>query len=315
MLFNTKLSGYSVRFSPYFPDKIAVGTAQYFGIVGNGRQSILQITPDGLQEIWGCDTEHGVFDCCWSETRDNVLVSACTDGGLKIWDTHAPPEANPMKIFTEHNKEVSSVNWNLGRQDVFLTSSWDNTVKLWTMERVTSISTFMGHVYCVYMASWTAGSANVFASVSGDHTAKVWDTRQPAPSVSFKAHDAEILCIDWCKYHDCVLATGGADKIIRTWDVRALDKPITELRGHRYAVRKVLFSPHAENLVLSCSYDMTVRLWDVSSGVEDSLLKVWDHHTEFAVGIDFSDRNQGQIASTGWDELVYVWDQEGDPRG
>ena len=32
---------------------------------------------------------------------------------------------------------------------------------------------------------------------------------------------------------------------------------------------------------------MTVRLWDYAAP-EDALLAVWDHHTEFAVGLDMS---------------------------
>ena len=49
--------------------------------------------------------------------------------------------------------------------------------------------------------------------------------------------------------------------------------------GHRYAIRKALFSPHSETLVATCGYDMTVRLWDIAAP-EDSLLKVmvfWAH--------------------------------------
>ena len=45
------------------------------------------------------------------------------------------------------------------------------------------------------------------------------------------------------------------------------------------------------------------------------VLQVWDHHTEFAVGLDFSVLAEGVIGSTGWDEMAYVWRQDGDPRG
>ena len=45
------------------------------------------------------------------------------------------------------------------------------------------------------------------------------------------------------------------------------------------------------------------------------LPQVWDQHTEFAVGLDFSVLAEGVIASTGWDEMAYVWRQDGDPRG
>jgi hypothetical protein len=54
----------------------------------------------------------------------------------------------------------------------------------------------------------------------------------------------------------------------------------------------VLFSPHllprkAEPLLASCSYDMTVRLWDPGSS-EAPQQGLWDHHSEFAVGLDWS---------------------------
>ena len=81
----------------------------------------------------------------------------------------------------------------------------------------------------------------------------------------------------------------------------------------RYAVRRVQFSPHSENLLASASYDMTVRLWNAAAP-EDALLRVWDHHTEFAVGLDFSSLLEGMLASCGWDEMCHVWHQDSDPR-
>ncbi|OWY92612.1 Peroxisomal targeting signal 2 receptor [Phytophthora megakarya] len=43
----TELHGYSVEFSPFVDNLIAVGTAQYFGIVGNGRQHVYEMLPAG----------------------------------------------------------------------------------------------------------------------------------------------------------------------------------------------------------------------------------------------------------------------------
>ncbi|CAH2040942.1 unnamed protein product [Thlaspi arvense] len=53
-------------------------------------------------------------------------------------------------------------------------------------------------------------------------------------------------------------------------------------------------------------------LWDYM--VEDALIGRYDHHTEFAVGLDMSVLVVGLLASTGWDELVYVWQHGTDPK-
>ena len=47
-----------------------------------------------------------------------------------------------------------SLNWNTVRRSVFLSGSWDDSIKLWDLQHPTSLSTFSGHTYCVYAAVW-----------------------------------------------------------------------------------------------------------------------------------------------------------------
>ena len=56
-----------------------------------------------------------------------------------------------------------------------------------------------------------------------------------------------------------------------------------------------------------------MRLWDFAAP-EDAQLRVWDHHTEFAVGLDWSTLAEGLLASCGWDEMTFTWHTSGDPR-
>ena len=41
--YRTAFQGYSVRFSPFEEGKLAVATSQNFGIIGNGKQYVLQV--------------------------------------------------------------------------------------------------------------------------------------------------------------------------------------------------------------------------------------------------------------------------------
>ena len=43
MFFRFAFNGYAIRFSPFEEGRIAVATAQNFGIIGNGRQYVLQV--------------------------------------------------------------------------------------------------------------------------------------------------------------------------------------------------------------------------------------------------------------------------------
>ena len=47
-----------------------------------------------------------------------------------------------------------SLNWNTVRRNVFLSGSWDDSIKLWDLQHPTSLATFSGHTYCVYAAVW-----------------------------------------------------------------------------------------------------------------------------------------------------------------
>jgi len=195
-----------------------------------------------------------------------------------------------------------------------------------------SVRTFAEHGYCVYSAAWNPTAADVFATASGDCTVKLWDCRQAYSSCTLAAHGYEVLAVDWCKYNDAVLATGSVDKSIRLWDVRAPGSPLATFGGHSYAVRRLRWSPWCSRLLFSCSYDMTVAAWDCGPAMGGAaaatplppglapdpaagpLLRRWDHHTEFAVGLDASPLVDGLLASCGWDEHAWVWHCGQDPR-
>lgn len=365
-------NGYAVQYSPFFDSKIAVAAAANFGLVGNGRLYILNLTEQGtIQQEAQFDTQDGLFDLAWSEIHENQVVTANGDGDLKLFDlsTRSPTGNNsfPVQVFREHTREVFSVNWNLAEKSLFCSSSWDGTIKIWTPSRPNSILTLhsppaldnpvppqqsappLSHSKnhtasspaCIHTAKFSPHSSNLLASAHADSHVRIWDTRSPIPLIQdFFAHaGTEVLSLDWNKYRPTVLASAGVDKAVKIWDLRMIPNkiptansatvptantptsypgPSNELLGHDYAVRNVTWSPHAPDILLSTSYDMTARVWrDIADdrsrylsriNHNAGLLNVMSKHTEFVIGADWSLwGQQGWVATVGWDEMLNVW--------
>jgi hypothetical protein len=42
------------------------------------------MTPGGLIETAAFDTADGLYDACWAEDNENILLAACADGSVKV---------------------------------------------------------------------------------------------------------------------------------------------------------------------------------------------------------------------------------------
>ncbi len=306
---STEFQGFSTQFSPFDPSKIVCSTSQYFGVAGNGKLCVSNLTPTSITSLRTFYTQHGIYDSCWSECNPNQIVSACGDGTVKIWDL-TTRDNFPVLNAKEHMKDTSSVHFNQVAKNTFASAAWDGTVKIWGLTGSRSIQTFAEHQNAVYGVAWSPHHANVLASVAGDRMLKVWDTKQPRAVQSVTAHGHEILCLDWCKYQPNQIVTGSADKLIKIWDLRQTSMAISVLAGHDLAVRSVKCSPHEQFTLASVSYDMSVRLWNfrpTSSG----MVRRYDHHSEFVCGLDWSLFLPGQLASCAWDRSLTIWNTRG----
>jgi len=59
--------------------KLAVATAQNFGVVGTGKQYVLDYKQGMITKVAEIETKDGVFDCTWSESVANHLLFGCGD--------------------------------------------------------------------------------------------------------------------------------------------------------------------------------------------------------------------------------------------
>ncbi|XP_054246907.1 coronin-7-like isoform X1 [Indicator indicator] len=98
--------------------------------------------------------------------------------------------------------------------------------------------------------------------------------RQPDTAVPTIQNGAAVADLSWDPFDPQRLAVAGEDAKIQLWRIpegglqETLQEPEAVLQGHTEKIYSIRFHPMASDLLVSSSYDMTVRIWDLSAGQE-----------------------------------------------
>ena len=77
-----------------------------------------------------------------------------------------------------------------------------------------------------------------------------------------QAHSGCVNCIQFLDQKK--FATGSDDNTIRIWDLRKVNAPLHVLEGHKGWVKNIEYDRNT-GLLVSSSFDQTVRTWDIDS--------------------------------------------------
>ncbi|KAJ7413178.1 coronin-7-like protein [Willisornis vidua] len=95
--------------------------------------------------------------------------------------------------------------------------------------------------------------------------------RLPDAAMPTIQNSVAVSDLSWDPFDPRRLAVAGEDAKIRLWRIpegglqETLQEPEAILRGHTEKIYSIRFHPMASDLLVSSSYDMTVRIWDLSA--------------------------------------------------
>lgn len=155
-------------------------------------------------------------------------------------------------------------------------------------------------------ADWVFGVAFApdgkhLLTCSRDKTAKVWDLAAKESAITFPDHQQPVYGVA-VKPDSKLGYSVGEDNQLRTWNATGEGKQVRASGGHGAAVFKVLHHPK-QPLLVTCSADKTVRVWNADNG---AAVRTLSGHTDWVYAIALSPDGT-RIASGSWNGEVKVW--------
>ncbi|KAG7095720.1 hypothetical protein E1B28_006433 [Marasmius oreades] len=246
----------------------------------------------------------------WLSEESGVMYSGSSDRTIFVWDVWLNRQGTSAKVRTILRGHGGGV------LDLAVDSQWvvscskDAAIRIWPRESIfpdkfgqgpTPYLTLEGHDGPVNAVGLDNGRV---ASASGDGKIILWDVETGARLQTLEGHERGLACIAF--KHNLVVS-GSSDRRIKIWSTET-GACLCTLEGHEALVRALRFDA-VRGILVSASYDRTVRVWDVGDVVrggdelpQPKLLQDFRNvHTSHIFDVKFDHR---RIISTSHDQKV-----------
>ncbi len=200
--------------------------------------------------------------------RTSLLVSASTDGTIRIWGsgetssravldtaTFAQVMSKQTESTTTTTAPVAMPERKSAGVDSETGGSSARTVKI--------------------LNAWAEDSCDTVWAACSDGALRVWSGAEGRPLRLLKGHDEPVTAMEGMdaggavsggvQQSACLVSTGSADRTVRIWDVRAKKAQVFLFRGHGDTVLTLRWGDGGRSLI-SGGKDKTIRIWDTRAG-------------------------------------------------
>jgi WD40 repeat protein len=240
---------------------------QYFLAAAQlGQKDALKSLVRTIQSKQGADRMTAVIDLYDYQDWSGAKTAMMADDAMKLKIVQANVGREEGKL-TGHRDRITGVAFSPDRK-MLASSSWDQTVKLWSLSNFTCQTTLQGHGNRVVSVVFSSDKQSV-VSMAADSIIKLWKVADGHCLQTLNASESPPNCMALSP-DGSLLATGSADDTVTIRGIGDSSRK-DSLVGHSGGVNALAFGPDGKTLA-SGSSDNTVRLWDAAIDQCDNVL-------------------------------------------
>jgi histone-binding protein RBBP4 len=169
-----------------------------------------------------------VNDVCFSKKDENVCASVGDDNKICIQDIRNQKGS----LYSAHESDILSVDWNFFDENMLCTGSADTTVKIWDGRKMNvCLHSCNYHSGSINQVRWSPHFENVFASCSNDRQVGIWDldmvgdfVEEAPPELIFihGGHKGNVCDIAWNPIEKWEIASVSHDNSLQIWSMASV---------------------------------------------------------------------------------------------
>ncbi|PKK59191.1 ribosome biogenesis protein WDR12 [Rhizophagus irregularis] len=250
-----------------------IKSVSWISVKDDEEFTFLSASQDRTIRAWRSSLEHNkyisLYECIGHKgSIESIAVSpSCSefasgswDSSIMLWTMEIPENSDD----DEHIKiQTSSKRRKVIKKEKILTKVF--TTISYASGSYYPIATMNGHIGAISSVVFDDKDNNKLYSGGWDHSIRIWDV-ESRTNVDVKNCDKVVYGISYSGKSG-LIASGHSDRIIRLWDPRAEDVAVVKLTlsSHKNWVTSVSWSTKNSFMLVSGSYDGTVKIWDIRS--------------------------------------------------
>ncbi|XP_055618573.1 coronin-7 isoform X3 [Toxorhynchites rutilus septentrionalis] len=286
------------------PERAAVPIAGAGGKIAIFELSKPGRLPDGV--IPSLVNGNNIMDFQWDPFDNKRLAVACDDGTVKIWAIPegglTEPTNEPEKELFAHSDKIYIIRYHPLAKNVFLTASYDMTLKIWDLDTLAEKYCLKGHTDQIFSFAWSP-CGTYGATVSKDGKIRVYNPRKSENPIRegngpVGTRGARLV---WAIEGDYIVVT-GFDKVserqIYVYKSTDLNAPLGMVGlDVSPAILIPFYDEDSSTIFATGKGDSTIYCFEITE--ESPFICPLSHHrcSSLTQGLTFFPKNQCDVAS------------------